>query len=209
MKEISSRNQTASRMDNPLLFVISGPSGVGKDAVLDRLKELNYPAFFVTTLTTRDKRAYEQDGREYSFVSRDQFLEMIKQERLMEWAEVYGNFYGVPRDPVKQALKQGQDVIIKVDIQGAATIKKLVPQAINIFLVPPSMGELTKRLTGRRTETEADLELRLKTAEEMKRVIEFDYAVVNPDGKIDQAVSEIDSIIIAEKCRTTPRNIEL
>jgi guanylate kinase len=118
--------------------------------------------------------------------------------------------YGVPRDPVRQALEQGQDVIIKVDIQGASTIKKLVPQAIAVFLIPPSMDELAKRLTGRRTETQADLELRLKTAEEeMKRVTEFDYAVVNASGKIDQAVSEIDSIIIAEKCRTVPRNIEI
>jgi guanylate kinase len=195
---------------NPLLIVFSGPSGVGKDAVLDRLKELNYPAFFVTTLTTRPRRATEEDGREYRFVPREEFLEMIETGRLLEWAEVYGNLYGVPRDPVSRALKQGQDVIIKVDIQGAATIKKLVPQAITIFLIPPSMEELIKRLTGRSTESQSELDLRLKTAEEeMACLPQFDYAVINHAGKIDQAVSKIDSIIIAEKCRTARREIDI
>ncbi len=211
MKEPSSGNRSPDNQSaNPLLIVLSGPSGVGKDAVLNRMRELNYPVYYVTTLTTRPMRANEQDNREYHFITSEKFREMAENNQLLEWAEVYGNWYGVPRESVRQALEQGRNVIVKVDIQGAATIKKLLPQAVTIFLIPPSTNELLKRLTRRRTESPSELDLRLKTAkEEMKQLPMFDYAVVNRADEIDRAVSEIDAIITAEKCRTVQREITL
>ena len=135
---------------------------------------------------------------------------MIDNNELLEWAQVYGNWYGVPREAVKQAIDQGDDVIVKVDIQGAATIKKKVPQAVTIFLMPPSTGALLTRLEQRRTESASDLTLRLNTAEEeIKQLTLFDYMVVNKWDEIDSAVSEIIAIITAEKCRVSPREITL
>ncbi len=194
----------------PLLIVFSGPSGAGKDAVLSRMKESANPPRHITTLTTRPQRPNERNGVDYHFVSPEKFQEMIKNNELLEWAKVYGNWYGVPREEVKQALDQGQDTILKVDIQGAATIKKILPQAVFIFLLPPSREELLRRLKQRRTESPADLALRLKTAEEeMKQLSLFDYVVINRWDEIELAVSDIKAIITAEKCRVTPREIAL
>ena len=194
----------------PLLIVLSGPSGAGKDAVLTKLKELDYPAKYITTVTTRPKRAKERDDIDYHFISTESFQEMISGNELLEWAKVYGNWYGVPREPVKQELGKVKDVIVKVDVQGAATIKKILPQAVFIFLTPPSMEELTARLKQRHTESPFDLALRLKTAEEeIKQLHLFDYIVVNRQGEIDLAVAEIKAIITAEKRRVTPREIAL
>ncbi len=191
-------------------MVLSGPSGVGKDAVLDRMKESGYPLKYITTLTTRPRRPNERDNIDYRFVSMERFQEMIENNDLLEWAKVYGNWYGVPKEEVKQALDKGQDIIVKVDIQGAATIKKILPQAIFIFLMPPSMEELLIRLKQRHTESPSDLGLRLKTAEEeMKQLPLFDYIVVNRWDEIDLAVSDIKAIITTEKCRVTPREIAL
>ena len=197
-KSLSSFNLSA----RPLLIVLSGPSGVGKDAVLARMKSSGYPLKFIVTLTTRPRRPNEQDNVDYHFVSINKFQKMIENNELLEWANVYGNWYGVPREGVEQALDRGEDVIVKVDIQGAATIKKILPQAISIFLMPPSMEELIKRLKQRRTESPSDLASRLKTAEEeMKQLSQFDYVVVNRWDEIDSAVSDIEAIITAEKCR--------
>ena len=194
----------------PLFIIISGPSGVGKDAVLARMKASGYPLKYITTLTTRPRRPNERDNIDYHFVSMEKFQEMIENNDLLEWAKVYGNWYGVPKEEVKQALDKGQDIIVKVDIQGAATIKKILPQAIFIFLMPPSMEELLIRLKQRHTELPSDLALRLKTAEEeMKQLPLFDYLVVNRWDEIDLAVSDIKAIITAEKCRVTPREIAL
>jgi len=194
----------------PLFIIISGPSGVGKDAVLARMKELGYPLKYITTLTTRPRRPNERDNIDYHFVSMERFQEMIENNDLLEWAKVYGNWYGVPKEEVKQALDKGQDIIVKVDIQGAATIKKILPQAIFIFLMPPSMEELLVRLKQRHTELPSDLDLRLETAEgEMKQLPLFDYIVVNRWDEIDLAVAGIKAIITAEKCRVTPREIAL
>ncbi len=194
----------------PLLIVISGPSGAGKDAVLTRMRETGYPIEYITTLTTRTMRPGEQDMRDYHFVPAEKFPEMIAGGELLEWAEVYGNWYGVPKLPVKQALDRGQDVIVKVDIQGAATIKKLIPQAVLVFLTSPSPGELAHRLKQRHTESSFDLALRLSTAEaELAQLPRFDYVVVNRQDEIDGAVSQIEAIITAEKCRVIPREIEL
>jgi len=194
----------------PLLIVLSGPSGAGKDAILNRMKKSGYPAEFITTITTRPQRAEEKNNIDYHFVSVESFQKMIENKELLEWANVYGNWYGVPKEPVKRALDRGQDVIVKVDVQGAATIKKTIPQAVFIFLVPPSMEELATRLKQRHTESPFDLTLRLKTAEEeMKQLPLFDYVVVNREAEIDLAVSAIEAIITAEKRRAIPMEISL
>jgi guanylate kinase len=193
-----------------LLIVLSGPSGAGKDAVLSRLKESGHPIKFITTVTTRPKRAEEENNVAYHFVSTEDFQQMIKNKELLEWANVYGNWYGVPKEPVKQSLEAGHDTLIKIDIQGAASIKKMLPQAVFIFIMPPSMEELTARLKERSTESHFDLELRLKTAEsEIKQLPLFDYVILNKKDDIERAVSAIEAIITAEKHRVTPREVSL
>lgn len=194
----------------PLLIVLSGPSGVGKDAVLSRLKAQPHPMYYPVTITTRPMRRGERDGVDYIFVTPAQFRQMAERGELLEQARVYGHWYGVPRGQVRQALAEGRDVIIKVDVQGAATIKGLAPQAVLIFLSPPSLAELEARLRQRHTENSEELEKRLAIArEEMKRIPLFDYVVVNRQNQIDQAVAQIESIITAEKCRVNPRVVEL
>jgi len=194
----------------PLLIILSGPSGVGKDAVLTRMKESGYPFEYITTVTTRPRRAGERNHIDYHFVTAEKFQQMIKQNELLEWANVYDNWYGVPKEPIKQAMERGEDTIIKVDIQGAATIKKILPQAVFIFMMPPSMAELGQRLKKRHTESDFDLNLRLRTAqEEMKQLSLFDYMVFSHQDEIDRAVSDIAAIVTAEKCRLNPREIEL
>jgi guanylate kinase len=193
---------------NPLLIVISGPSGVGKDSILERMKQ-HLPLFhYAVTATTRLPRAGERSGIDYHFVSKEKFEQMMERGELLEWANVYGNLYGVPKGQIQQALAQGQDVIIKVDVQGAATIKSILSQAVFIFIVPPSLDELEKRLRERETESDQELKLRMDIAtEEMKSLSMFDYAVVN--SEVDLTVAQIDAIISAEKCRVKPRTIEL
>jgi len=193
-----------------LLIVLSGHSGAGKDAVLTRLRESGYPLEFITTVTTRARRPDEREGVHYRFVSRNEFQELIDRGELLEWANVYGNCYGVPGEAVKQALSRGKDVIVKVDVQGAATIKKILPQAVFIFLSPSSMEELVLRLKQRCTESPSDLELRLETTrEELEKLPLFDYLVFNRQGEVDRAVADIRAIIAAEKCRVTPRELTL
>ena len=210
MKKASHESQSFSLPTKPLLIVLSGPSGAGKDALLTRMKELGSPLEYITTVTTRAQRAKERDNVDYHFISERKFQEMIKNNELLEWANVYGNWYGVPKQPVKQALDRGQDIIVKVDTQGAATIKKILPEAVFIFLIPPSMEELMTRVKHRHTESPFDLALRIKTAEEeIKQLPLFDYIVVNKRDKIDLAASEIKAIITAEKCRVSPRKIAL
>jgi len=210
MKKANPKSQDLSKMTTPLLIILSSPSGAGKDAILTRMKELGYPLEYITTVTTRPKRPEERDNVDYHFVSEERFQEMVSRNELLEWANVYGNWYGVPSQPIKQALAKGQDIIVKVDVQGAATIKKILPQAIFIFVMPPSMEELITRLRQRHTESPFDLALRLKTAEEeMKQLPLFDYMVLNKQDEINLAVSDIKAIITAEKCRVTPRELAL
>ena len=195
---------------NPLVLVISGPSGVGKDAILNRMKERNYPFTFITTVTTRKRRISEKDGIDYHFISPDDYQKILAKNGFLESAQVYGNWYGVPKEPVKAALAQGKDTIIKVDIQGAANIKKVLPEAVFIFIVAPSIEEISRRLCQRQSETSADLELRLKTAEkELGEISKFDYAVMNPCDDIESAISDLMSLVRAEKCRTNPHHINL
>ena len=208
MKQSHSRSPERSEGSQPLLIVLSGPSGVGKDAVLVRMRELGRPFHYVVTATTRPRRAKEKNGIDYHFLSQEESQQMIREGRLLEWAEVYGNYYGVPREDVAQALSRGMDVIVKVDIQGAATIKKILPQAVFIFLMFPSMEELERRLKQRSSESSTDLALRLdKVEEEIKSLPLFDYVITSHQGKLDDVVSQIDAIITAEKRRVKSRVI--
>lgn len=193
-----------------LLVVLSGPSGVGKDAVLTRMKELKRPLYYVVTATTRPCRAGEGEGVDYYFLSQEKFQQMIDTGQLLEWARVYGNYYGVPRDEIVQGLSRGMDMIVKVDVQGAATIKKILPQAVFIFLLPPSTEELERRLKQRHSDRPIDLALRLEGAgKEIENLSFFDYVITNYHGKLDDVVSQIDAIVTAERCRVKPRSVVL
>jgi guanylate kinase len=204
------KNSSLVPPQQPLLIVLSGLSGVGKDTVLAEIRKSGFPAFISISATTRPRRPSEKDGADYYFVSPEKFQAMIDANELLEWAEVYGNRYGIPKDPARKALQSGRDVIVKIDVQGAATIKKIAPQAVFIFLLTNTLEELEQRLKARRTETAEQLELRLKTAlEELDRLSMFDYVVVNRHGEIGRAVQEIRSIIAAEKCRAVPRRINI
>jgi guanylate kinase len=194
----------------PLLIILSGPSGVGKDAVLARMKKSERPFHYVVTATTRPKRAGEKNGVNYHFLSQKAFQQMINKHQFLEWASVYGNYYGVPKDEVSPALSKGVDTIVKVDVQGAATIRKTSPQAVFIFLMPPSTQALEKRLKRRRSESSEDLALRLATArEEIRSLPLFDYVITSHQNKLDEVVSQIDAIVTAERCRVKPRTVEL
>jgi guanylate kinase len=193
-----------------LLIVISGPSGVGKDAVLARMKERGLPFHFVVTATTRPRRTGEVEGQDYQFVSRDEFDRMIADGEMLEHALVYNDSKGIPRRQVAEALASGRDVALRVDVQGAATLRRLAPEALLIFLLASSDEELERRLRARRTESEADLALRLKTArQELEQIPLFDYAVVNRDFALDETVDTILAIIQAEHHRSQPRQVRL
>lgn len=194
----------------PLLIVLSGLSGVGKDTVLAGLRQSGLPVEISVSATTRARRPGEKDGFDYYFVSGEKFQEMIDANQLLEWANVYGHRYGIPREPVRQALQKGKDIIVKIDVQGATTIKKILPQAVFIFLATSSMEELEQRLKKRRTETPAELDLRLKTAgKELGIIPMFDYIVINRQGEIERTIADIKAIITAEKCRVTPRELDI
>ena len=184
------------------MVVISGPSGVGKDAVLERMKASNVPYHFAVTATARPKRDDEVDGVDYIFVEHDEFRRLIRNDELLEWAEVYGNPYGVPKSQVREALARGQDVILKIDVQGADNIRRFVPGVVYVFLAPPDLAELESRLTRRRTESTETLQVRLESAaKELEKAAKFDHVVVNRTGRLDEAVEEINSIIRRERAR--------
>jgi len=194
----------------PLVLVLSGPSGAGKDAVLNCMKSRHLPLAFIVTSTTRPQRSGEVDNVHYHFVSRQDFRCLLERHELLEHAAVYGHFYGVPRQPVREALAQGKDVIIKVDVQGAMTIKKKLPQAVLVFLMPPSIDELAQRLKQRNTESAGDLELRLNIARaELKKLGLFDYLVTSYEDQVERAANDIEAIITAEKRRIKPREYRL
>ena len=159
------------------------------------MRELGRDFHFPVTATTRAIRPGERDGVDYIFTSREEFRRLIAKDGLLEWAEVYGNLYGVPRTQVTDALESGRNVMLKIDVQGAATVKKLYPESVLIFLAPPDMDSLDSRLRERGTEMGEALRIKLETArEEMNEASWFDYRVVNHDGRVDDAVSEIDRI---------------
>ncbi|MCU0488003.1 MAG: guanylate kinase [Anaerolineales bacterium] len=194
----------------PLLIVISGPSGVGKDAVLNRLREREVSFHFVVTATTRERRKGERDGFDYIFVSVEEFERMIAEDELLEYAKVYDDYKGIPKEQVRQAIDSGKDVILRIDVQGAETIRKLCPEVVTIFLIVRDEDELVYRLQTRKSESPEKIQQRIETArKELRRVDEFDYVVENPDNKLDDTVGIIEAIIQAEHHRVQHRKVNL
>jgi guanylate kinase len=194
----------------PLLIVISGPSGVGKDTVMQRMKERGLPFHFVVTATTRPQRSNEVHGRDYWFVSKEEFARMINEDELIEYAVVYGDYKGIPKQQVREALASGMDVVMRIDVQGAETVRKLAPEALMIFITTENEEDLVRRLETRKTETADSLAIRIATArKELKRVEVFDYVIVNREFHLDETVEVIRSIIQAEHHRVVPRKVEL
>ncbi len=175
---------------------------------MDSLRDQGFPVRFAVTATTRPRRENEVHGRDYFFVSDKEFDRMVAGDELMEWAVVHGKRYGVPRSQVREIIEGGEDVMVRVDPQGAATIRSKVPGAVLIFVAPPSIKSLTARLAARATETEEQMAVRIADAqEELKRLQEFDYLVVNPDGRLREAVEKVKAIVVAEKCRVQRRRV--
>jgi guanylate kinase len=194
----------------PLLIVISGPSGAGKDSILRRMKERDLPFHFVVTATTRPRRSDEVHGRDYFFVSKEEFARMIEADELIEYAVVYGDYKGIPKKQVRDALASGRDVLMRVDVQGAETVRKLAPEALLIFVTVESEEELVSRLRQRKTETPEELAIRIATArKELPRSDAFDYVVVNEDLRLDEAVNTIRAIIDAEHHKVQHRKVTL
>jgi guanylate kinase len=194
----------------PFLIVISGPSGVGKDTVIQRMKERNLPIHFVVTAATRSPRTNEVHGKDYFFYTHDEFAEMIEKGELLEYAIVYNDYKGIPKAQVSDALMSGKDVVMRLDVQGAATIRKLCPEALMIFLTVQDEDEMVRRLQERKTETPEGLKLRIATArQEMTQVGAFDYVVINREYHLDETVDNIIAIIMAEHHRVQPRKVTL
>ncbi|MCJ7550326.1 MAG: guanylate kinase [Anaerolineae bacterium] len=194
----------------PLLVVISGPSGVGKDSLVERIKARGAQFHFVVTATSRPPRPGERHGVDYFFVSPEEFTTMIENSELLEYAVVYGQHKGVPKRQIREAFASGKDVVMRLDVQGAATIKSLIPEAVLIFLSAASEEELLERLNRRRTESGAQLQRRIETArQEMKRLEEFDYVITNGQCQLDIAADQVLSVIEAEHHRVHPRLADL
>ena len=194
----------------PLFVVLTGPSGAGKDAVLDELRVRGTSRHFVITATTRPARTSEAHGTHYHFFTAEKFLELREAGQFLETAEVYGNHYGVPRWEVAEPLAAGHDVLLRTDVQGAASLKHLIPDAIVIFVSPASLDELAARLIRRNSETDESLARRLAAAgAECALIPNFDYVVVNREGALAQTVSAVEAIMTAERARTHPRQVAL
>jgi guanylate kinase len=190
----------------PLMVVISGPSGVGKDAVVRAMQLRGQPFHFVVTMTSRLPRAGETNGVDYFFTSREKFEEMIAAGEFMEYALVYQDYKGIPKEQIRRSLDSGKDVILRVDVQGAATMRRLIPEAVLIYLIPTDENEWLERLRSRKTETPESLSLRIQTARsEMEHLGRFDYVVVNADDRLEEAAETIIAIIDAEHHRVHPR----
>ena len=183
------------------VFIISGPSGSGKDTVMTALFKKMPELLFSISSITRAMRAGEREGEKYNFITREKFEDMLKNDRLLEHNEFVGNYYGTPREPVERAIANGQDMVIEVDVNGAAQIREKMPEAVSIFIMPPSFAELKRRLSGRGTESEELIQKRLTSAlGEIKRAAEYDYIVVNED--IAAAADDIMSVILSSRLKT-------
>ncbi len=198
------------RRPSPLLIVISGPSGIGKDAVVGLLRKANENIHFVVTYNSRKPRKDEVDGRDYHFVDREKFEEMIASGEMLEYAQVYSDYKGNTKTEVREALESGKDVIMRLDVQGAMTIRKLCKDAVLIFLTASSKEEWLQRLQARRSESPDELALRIRVAEDEYAQIEaFDYLVVNSENCLDETIASIQAIIHAEHQRVIPRKVVL
>lgn len=194
----------------PRLFIISGPSGVGKDSVIEELRKVFPRAQYVVTATTRPMRPGEIDGVHYRFMTREAFESGLEANDFIENALVYDNHYGVPKGPIVQGLKEGRDVIIKVDVKGAATLRRLISDTISIFLSPESMEALLERLRDRKTDDPDVLAKRFRTASaELAEVDHFDYVVFNEDDQLDRAVHQICDIVRVERLKVSKPEIRL
>lgn len=193
-----------------LLFVLSAPSGTGKDSVIQALKEKGQDFHVVASVTTRAPRPGESDGNPYYFISQEAFDRMVSNDELLEYANVHGNWYGQPTQQIIENLRQGRDVLLKIDVQGARTVRQKLPGAIYIFLVPGSVEELIYRLTNRQTETAAEQKRRLDDAEsKLSQRKYYDYVIVNRQGQLDDAVENLEAIVKAEHCRTHSHYVEI
>ena len=194
----------------PHVYVISGPSGVGKDSVIERLRPRYPEIHFAVTATTRQRRPGEIDGVHYYFLDAETFASREDQQEFLESANVYGLRYGVPKWGIREAMGRGQDVIVKVDVQGAATIRRLLPDATFIFIAPESLTALLQRLRARKTDDPEALMRRFNTATlELSAAAEFDYVVFNEDERLEGALDEINAIIVAQRCRIDQTAVEL
>jgi guanylate kinase len=189
-----------------LVFVLSGPSGVGKDSVAKALRDQHFPLGYCVTATTRKPRTGEVHGVNYFFLSLEDFQRMRRDDELLEFALVHGNYYGVPTWQVREGLQAGNDLLITVDVQGAATVRQKLPDAIAIFLAPPSLEELEARMEKRSTETADERALRMANAQqEMQQRTKYDYCVVNYRDRLEETTDRVRAIILAERSRTSPR----
>jgi len=183
-----------------LLIVISGASGTGKGTVCKKILADMPEVAYSISATTRSPRPGEVDGREYYFLDYDEFQEWIAADRFLEYAEVYGNFYGTPLNKIEERLNRGEDILLEIDVQGALNVKRKCPEGIYIFLLPPSLEELKRRIEGRGTETVESLSRRLKNAvAEIQVGLQYDYVVVN--DSVDNAAAQIEAILTAERCK--------
>jgi len=192
----------------PLLIVISGPSGIGKDSVLSELKRRGLPFHFVVTANTREPRLEEVHGVDYFFMTREEFLAGVERGEFLEHAKVYNDLKGIPRWQVDNALKSGKDVVLRVDVQGAETIRGLYPEAVLIYLIPRNYDEWYNRLVCRKTESAEDIKTRVEiSVKEVEKIDIFDYLVVNAENLLCQAVDDIIGIIRTEHLAVNHRKI--
>lgn len=183
------------------LYVVSAPSGGGKRAVLARVMAVDPGIEYSVSATTRPPRADEVDGRDYYFLSREEFCRRIEDGRFAEWAEVHDNLYGTLREELDCKLDTGKDLVLELDVQGMRNVRALYPDTVTVFIMPPSFEELERRLRGRGTNSEADIALRLRNAQdEIAACYAFDYIVLNDD--LDKAVEDMEAIVRAQRCRT-------
>ena len=192
------------------LVIISGPSGVGKDTIIAAMQARTppHPRRYIVTVTTRDRRRNEVDGVSYHFVRPDDYERLRRASGLLEASQVHGNWYGTPRDQVQAALSAGHDAVLKIDVQGARKVHEKVPEALLIFVVPPSLEALEARLVGRSTESASDLERRRRDAAyELSRQADYDHVVINETDRIGDTAEQIDAIIAAEHERHPGRRI--
>lgn len=190
----------SSPRDPGILVVLSGPSGVGKGTVCSALRQRSKQLVYSVSATTRAPREGEKDGVNYFFKTKEQFLAMIERDELLEWAEYVGNYYGTPRSFVRQTIEAGNDIILEIEVQGALKVKEKFPDAVFIFLLPPSLNELRNRIVTRGTENEETIRTRMAVAlEEIGLLAHYDYAIVNDE--VDAACRRIEAIVTAEHCR--------